>query len=299
MGASAHPGWPTKVDPEPDPFTEEEQDLLIDYFTNRNQHYLALVVTMFRTGLRTGEACGLRWGDIDLRGRKLTVRRSRTMGEDNPPKTRKSRRTITLLENVVAMLRRVQPLHAGPDTFVFATQQGTPLDGERFVEKHWRRALRATGVRPRKFYATRHTFISLALTWGLNLKWLADYCGTSVEMIERHYGRFMNADSGQLAILAGRGGSGGPSGERQPMAATAGRSTRPARDSALKTGTFAGTFRKPRVTSRSTKAEGGRFELPYQKMPRRAGNAGNRCAAWVSCIAKPLAERGRKRPFLT
>jgi hypothetical protein len=28
-----------------------------------------------------------------------------------------------------------------------------------------------------------------------------DYCGTSVEMIERHYGRFMQADAGQLALL--------------------------------------------------------------------------------------------------
>ena len=43
-------------------------------------------------------------------------------------------------------------------------------------------------MRPRKFYATRHTFISVALSKGCNLKWVAEYCGTSVEMIEKSYG---------------------------------------------------------------------------------------------------------------
>jgi len=73
---------------------------------------------------------------------------------------------------------------------------------ERFVEKHWRRALRAAGLRPRKFYATRHTFISVAVsTPGVSMKWVADYCGTSVEMIERHYARYLHDNAGQLALL--------------------------------------------------------------------------------------------------
>ncbi len=194
--------WPAKIDPEPDPFTEEERDLLIDYFWHKNRHYYPLVYTMFFTGLRTGEAVALRWGDVDLQRGRLSVRRSRTMGEDNPPKTKKSKRTITLLDEVVAVLRETKPLHVSNDTFVFTTAIGTSLDGERFVEKHWHRALRATGVRPRKFYATRHKFISVAVgTPGINLKWLADYCGTSIEMIERHYASYMHGDDRQLGLL--------------------------------------------------------------------------------------------------
>jgi hypothetical protein len=64
---------------------------------------------------------------------------------------------------------------------------------------HWHAALRATGIRPRKFYATRHTFVSIALSKGLNLKFIAEYCGTSVAMIEQHYGRFL-ADSGESQL---------------------------------------------------------------------------------------------------
>jgi integrase len=74
------------------------------------------------------------------------------------------------------VLRAMPPLHRTEEAFVFTTQAGRPLDEERFVEKHWHRALRATGIRPRKFYATRHTFISLTLMAGVGkIKRLADF----------------------------------------------------------------------------------------------------------------------------
>lgn len=193
--------WPRKVRPEPDPFTEEERDLLLNYFWHKNRHYYPLVFTAFWTGLRTGELVGLRWNALDLRRSQLAVRVSRTLGEDNPPKTEKSTRKVTLREDVVAVLRDAKPLHVRPDTFAFTTQAGNPLDEERFVEQHWHRALRATDVRPRKFYATRHTFISTSLERGVNIKWLADYCGTSVEMIEKHYAGATHQDAAQLAML--------------------------------------------------------------------------------------------------
>ena len=101
------------------------------------------------------------------------------------------------------MLRAMPaPLHATDETFLFTTPTGRSIDEERFVEKHWHRAIRATGIRPRKF--TRHTFISAALSKEANLKWVARYCGTSVEMIDEHYGKWLGDDGGQLAILATR-----------------------------------------------------------------------------------------------
>ena len=33
------------------------------------------------------------------------------------------------------------------------------------------------------------------------MKWVARYCGTSVEMIDEHYGKWLGDDGGQLAIL--------------------------------------------------------------------------------------------------
>ena len=66
------------------------------------------------------------------------------------------------------------------------------------------RALRAKKLRVRKPYTMRHTFISVGLTNGVNIKWLADYRGTSVAMIEKHYGKYIRDDADeQLARLVG------------------------------------------------------------------------------------------------
>lgn len=196
--------WPRRPRGTPEPFTEAERDILIEYFRRRDPRYHPFVATLFWTGLRTSEAVGLRWEDVDLRSRKLSVRRSRTLGEDNAPKTAGSERTITLLPAVTKLLAGLKPLHVADHDFVFVSRSGQPMQSERWVIQHWRRALRATNIRPRKFYATRHTFISAGLAAGVNTTWIADYCGTSGEMIERHYGRYLRDDTpAQLAKLTG------------------------------------------------------------------------------------------------
>src|SRR5262249_1574534 len=100
-------------------------------------------------------------------------------------------------------------------------------------------------------------------------------CGTSVEMIERHYGRYMDSDEGQLALLVDDApapvqatasgmprGPGGDPAERPPTG-------RAERHFGVRTGTFAGTFRDAQLTPRAIRAEGGRFELPRVLPPWR------------------------------
>jgi integrase len=198
--------WPRKVVPKADPFTAEERDQLLDFFWRRKRNYFAFVYVLYFTGLRTAEAIGLRWGKVDLRRGRLSIEVSRTLGEDNAPKTKRSQRNIPLRPEVVAVLRDRRPLRVSEDAFVFMTEKDTPLNEERFVDRHWRPALRATSIRPRKFYATRHTFITQTLMAGaVSIKKLADYCGTSVEMIERHYADWMEPET--AAELAGLGGA--------------------------------------------------------------------------------------------
>jgi hypothetical protein len=60
---------------------------------------------------------------------------------------------------------------------------------------------KATGPKP---YTMHHMFISVGLTNDVNIKWLADYCGTSVAMVEKHYGKYIRDDADeQLARLVG------------------------------------------------------------------------------------------------
>ena len=48
----------------------------------------------------------------------------------------------------------------------------------------------------------RHTFISVGLIHRVKIKWLAEYCGTSVAMIEKHYGKYLGGED-QLNQLFG------------------------------------------------------------------------------------------------
>src|SRR5262245_4493436 len=122
------------------------------------------------------------------------------------------------------------------------------------------RALRAAGIRPRKFYATRHTFISASLEAGYKIKRLADYCGTSVEMIERHYAGYLRDETPEEMLrLGGQPSAPSNAPPHTPVGPPPG----------VKTGTQPGTFRRSRPSRRQIAkligemtAEGGRFELP-------------------------------------
>ena len=197
--------WPRIAAPPPDPFNRDERDTLLGWFLAHQRFDYAFPFVLFHTGMRPSEAVALRWSDVDTAAGTVSIRRSRYLGSEAAPKTRGSQRTINLVPEVRRVLRGLKPLHVAPDDYVFRNaKNGGPINQGEWPKDHWHSALRATAIRPRKFYATRHTFISIALSNGVNLKWLAEYCGTSVAMIERSYGRFL-ADGGdhQLALLAG------------------------------------------------------------------------------------------------
>jgi len=186
--------WPRISQPKPDPFTDEERDIILAYFHEKNRFYHPFVFTQFWTGMRPSEAIALRWSDVDLKAARASITKSRYYGAENATKTSGSERDVVLLPMVVELLKATKPLHATESDYVFKNHEGSPINEDKWRKKHWYRALRALGTKPRKFYATKHTYISVALSAGCNLKWLAEQCGTSVAMIEKHYGRYIKDD---------------------------------------------------------------------------------------------------------
>src|SRR5262245_62538717 len=72
-----------------------------------------------------------------------------------------------------------------------------PVDQSEFA-RGFQAVLRILEIRPRPFYNLRHTFISIALTLGCNQKWIAEQTGTSIAMIQEHYGKFIRDDGDAL-----------------------------------------------------------------------------------------------------
>jgi integrase len=152
----------------------------------------AAIVTSLGTGLRRGELLALKWGDVDLKAGMLTVQRAVERVDRSTrfkePKTRRSRRTISLPRFVVDRLRRhrtdqAQWFYANAlgrttaDTLVF--ERG----GEAWIPNTFgtafTRALRDAGVPHVRLHDLRHTFASLALEAGVDLKTVSNALGHS------------------------------------------------------------------------------------------------------------------------
>jgi integrase len=208
--------WPRRVVPGPDPFTEEERDRLLEYFlpkpwrVGRHQGryqaksyfpYYAFLFTLFYTGMRPSEAVALRLKSLDLAHGTLIVERSRSLGAEAAPKTAAAARVVRLTSRNIEVLQPLIELRAEPGDYLFKNTLGEPIDQRSFY-KLFCSAQRALGIRLRDLYATKDTYVSTALTRGVNLAWLSEQTGVADATLRRHYGRFIHADAADALELS-------------------------------------------------------------------------------------------------
>ena len=142
--------------------------------------------------MRRGEALALRWADVDLETKRVAVSQSLTSAAGtlsfSPPKTAKSRRSITLDPATVAALRTHRKLQLEErlawgrgyedSDLVFARENGSPIRPDsasrRFVE-----LARAAGARRIRVHDLRHTYATIALVAGTHPKVVAERLGHS------------------------------------------------------------------------------------------------------------------------
>lgn len=147
------------------------------------------ILIMCNTGMRPPEAKNLCWRDIAVRqddeGRQVVIMRVR--GKDKF-------RELVAAGNVAEYLERIrdESYATGLDDAVFTTDKGKPASSlyasliEGLLEKSGLR-ISASG-KPRSTYCFRHTYATFRLTEGVDVYFLAKQMGTSVKMIEDHYG---------------------------------------------------------------------------------------------------------------
>jgi integrase len=139
--------------------------------------------------------------DVDRQSRVLNVLRTISGGEVvELGKTSGTRRQVPLSLRAIAALDALPPRLDTPTLFPAA--KGGPLNLDNWRRREWAPAIEASGVRrPARVYDLRSTFASDALAAGVSVFELARIMGTSVRMIERHYGALLD---GAGAGIAGR-----------------------------------------------------------------------------------------------
>ena len=202
---AARTGMPRRTHHEMRFLTEPEAERLI---ATVGAHWRPLVMLILATGLRWGEAIGLRVRDVDVLAHTLTVRT--TTQElacagldlvDVEPKPGRSRRSIGY---PVAIAEILIPLVAGRgrEDRVFTAPEGGPVRTRNFgrLWRKWRAAADLDGLR---VHDLRHTHAAWLISAGVPLTAVQRRLGhSSITVTSDLYGHLMpSVDAAIVAIL--------------------------------------------------------------------------------------------------
>ena len=171
-------------------FTEKELVYILNCLTNEPLKWQAYIRLVLDTGCRRGEACGLKWKNVDFTGNTITIEQSLNYSSDkgiytDTPKSGK-KRTVDVDPDVMDLLRELKAAQdentkiVGFDagsSFVFTQDDYvTPMHPDtptryfsRFGDKYG-----ITDFHPHKL---RHSFASVAITNGADIASVSEKLG--------------------------------------------------------------------------------------------------------------------------
>lgn len=183
-----------------DVLSKEEIGMVLSDMQEHEQWFYPLFLLWLSTGLRNGEIRGLTWDCIRWSEKELLVCKSLRMdGYSNgkvlwaPTKTGKER-VVPLTEAVLKTLveHKCQMQEQGlyeKHGLVFLTPGSFTNVYDQLLGRVWHRSLERCGLKPRRLYAQRHSFLSHALAMGNSPADLAQIAGHSTEMLLKTYAK--------------------------------------------------------------------------------------------------------------
>lgn len=169
-----------------------------------------LVTVLIGTGMRFGEVTALRVGDVDLAVTPPRLRVAQAWKVDGrggyligPPKSRRSRRTITFSTAVAAALQPHLAGRAG-SALVFTDDQGGRVRNNNFTRRAWYPALDRVALprRPR-LHDLRHTHVAWLIAEGRPVSAISRRLGhESIQTTVDRYGHILpSVDTEDVAAL--------------------------------------------------------------------------------------------------
>jgi integrase len=169
-------------------WTKEELRAFLEAVADERLH--ALWHTIAMTGMRRGEALGLRWGDVDFEAGRLAIRRALIPVKRevvvSEPKTARGRRVIAIDPGTVEVLKAQAARQLDEQElwgegwvdsgYVFTAEDGQYLHPER-VSRYWRQAVRRAMVPKIRLHDLRHTHATLCLQAGIHPKVVSERLG--------------------------------------------------------------------------------------------------------------------------
>ena len=160
-----------------DPLTADELKTLLDTVRNNYEKHYPLFLLLARTGMRIGEALALQWGDIDFKGRFISVNKSLVRGRISTPKSGKARRvdmsrqlTDALKYHKLESKKKGLALGlGGTPEYVFTDRRGGPIDKDNWRRRVFNKALDKAGLRKIRIHDIRHGYATMRIFQGHNI----------------------------------------------------------------------------------------------------------------------------------
>ena len=165
--------------------TQEEQERFIVYLLNEMDPCKFGILLALLTGIRIGELCALKWEDISLGEKTITIRatmqRLKNLDDDTAktkvtvgdPKSDSSARVIPLTEYAVQLVGRMNPNN--PAAFILT---GTEHYMEpRTLQYRLAKYTKECGLDDVHFHTLRHTFATRCIEVGFEIKSLSEILG--------------------------------------------------------------------------------------------------------------------------
>ncbi|HEX8106692.1 MAG TPA: DUF3596 domain-containing protein [Kofleriaceae bacterium] len=187
-------------DPEPDPYSLAEVDLILPKIRERwGEEMVDYYEWAFFSGMRPSEQIEHRWDDTDVRAGHTRIQRARVEGVVKDTKTYYNR-TLEHHSRAQAALQRQYARTGLAGGYVWISPfsgngraRGAPWLDEHRQGEMFRAAVRLLRMRPRPAKNTRHTYATVLLMAGCKPSWCASQLGHSVSMFERRYAKWIPA----------------------------------------------------------------------------------------------------------
>lgn len=173
------------------------------------EHWQPLVMLLVGTGLRWGEAIGLRVGRVDLlasKPRLLVVEQLQEMSNSGEliflsPKSAKSRRTVSFTRQIALILAALVAGKEG-DEMVFLTPGGLMIRTRNF-RRVWTTACKTAGLEGLRVHDLRHTHAAILIAANRQLSAISRRLGhSSIAVTDSLYGHLREeVDEGILTAI--------------------------------------------------------------------------------------------------
>ena len=174
--------------PDITPYDEAQVRQLLEHANRTGDYFAPIWRLLIVSGMRRGELCGLKWSNVDMVDGTITISETRLNVDGQiiveTPKTRQSRRTVSLDSGTIGELAKFHNLQddakirlgSWHSDYVLTDLDGQPVNPER-VSRLFKRACANAGLPVPRLHDTRHTAVTLGISSGVPIHVVAGRVG--------------------------------------------------------------------------------------------------------------------------